>query len=380
MRNFTACMSAALLCSGFASAATAADATTSPVPMPMPQDTAMPMSSNATMPGHVPAPISVMGAHLHKPGQVMFTYRYMHMDMRQLADGDDDLSTSDVATMRNHNAGRPGQPATWRSAPENMTMDMHMLGMMAGVTNDLTMMAMIPYVTKQAEMVTFAGPAGTTELGTSKNETSGFGDASLSALYRLYDDATNHVHLSAGVSFPTGSITQSGRMLMPTGMVMKRRLPYGMQLGTGTYNLLPGLTYTGGHGHWNWGAQALGQIPLGDNDEGYRFGNSAYGTGWIGYSVGWGFNLSTRLAQSYAGKINGNDNDITGASPTADPDNYGGWKTSAAFGVNYKVFEGPLKGLNPGVEVSVPIYQYLNGPQLKESWSVSAGVRKTFTF
>ena len=70
-----------------------------------------PMHDPGTMPSHpAPDPISLAGTRLHQPGQVMFMYRYMHMNMTQLAKGDDDLSTRDVATMHNHNAGRPGQP------------------------------------------------------------------------------------------------------------------------------------------------------------------------------------------------------------------------------------------------------------------------------
>ncbi|MBK8175575.1 MAG: transporter [Rhodospirillales bacterium] len=355
------------------------------------EDTSMPNMSTQSddplthgqgmMPFHsAPDPAGLAGTRLHKPGQIMFTYRYMHMDMSQLADGDDDLSPKDVATMRNHNAGKPGQPLTWRSAPQNMTVDMHMFGVMAGVTDDLSVMVMLPYVTKQMEMVTFSGMTGTTELGTSKNETSGIGDVAASALYRLYEDQTHHVHMQAGLSFPTGSTTEKGRMLMANGQVMEMRLPYGMQLGTGTYGLLPGLTYWGARGSWNWGAQALGQINLGENDQGYTFGDRAFSTAWGGYSLGLGFSISARLSQTYVGDIDGKDSRVTGPTPTADPNNYGGWNTSAGFGVNYRVADGPLMGLNPGVEVSVPLYQNVNGPQLKEAWTVFAGVRKTFTF
>lgn len=340
-----------------------------------------PAHDHGMMPSHpAPDPISLAGTRLHKAGQVMFNYRYMHMDMTKLADGDNGLSTQDVATMRNHNAGMPGQPATYRSAPQNMSVDMHMFGAMVGVTDDLSVMAMLPYVIKQMEMVTYRGMSGTTELGTSNNETSGIGDVAASALYRLYDEGIHHLHLQAGLSFPTGSTTEKGRMLMANGQVMEMRLPYGMQLGTGTYGLLPGLTYWGASGDWNWGMQALGQINLGDNDQGYTFGDRAFATVWGGYSLGLGFSLSARLSQTYVGDIDGKDKRITGPTPTADPDNYGGWNTSAAFGVNYRVPDGPLMGINPGVEISVPLYQNVNGPQLREAYTVFAGVRKTFTF
>jgi hypothetical protein len=373
-----ACLTAAALGMALVHPLFADDATTPTMPAPSSEPKT---HDHPMMPAHpAPDPISLAGTRLHKPGQVMLTYRYMHMDMTQLADGDDDLSTRDIATLPNHNAGKPGQPMTWRAAPESMTVDMHMFGVMAGVTDDLTLMAMFPYVVKQMDMVTFRGMTGTTELGTSHNETSGIGDVSATAHYGLFKDAIHHVHLQAGLSFPTGSIREKGRMLMANGQTREMRLPYGTQLGTGSYGLLPGITYWGALGDWNWGAQVLGQIFLGDNDEGYTFGDRGFVTAWGGYSLGHGFNLSARLSQTHIGDIDGEDDLITGATPTADPNNYGGWNTSAAFGVNYRVPDGLLKGVNPGVEISVPLYQNVNGPQLKEAWTVFAGIRKTFTF
>lgn len=42
------------------------------------------------------APISVMGDHAHKAGEVMLPYRFMAMDMRGLQSGTTSLETTDV--------------------------------------------------------------------------------------------------------------------------------------------------------------------------------------------------------------------------------------------------------------------------------------------
>jgi len=68
------------------------------------------------------------------------------------------------------------------------------------------------------------------------------------------------------------------------------------------------------------------------------------------------------------------------SSPTTDPNNYGGWKTLASFGLDYRVPDGLLKGVTPGIEFTVPLYQDLNGPQLEDAWTLFVGVRKVFTF
>ncbi len=377
MRTLFACMSAGWVCLVCPHTALAADAPTS---SPHPGSHAAAPAAPHGMMMPAPTPLGVGRARVVKPGQLMLYYRYMRTQKNQLLDGHDKLSPSQVATLPNHFAGRPGQPATYRSSPQNMTMQAHVFAGQVGITDGFSVAIGVPYIIKKRTAVTFKGPAGTTELGTFTNKTSGFGDVAVSGLVKLYDDPVHHLHLMAGVSFPTGSITQEGVTLQPNGQTGKRRLAYGLQLGTGTFNLLPGLTYWGAHGRWTWGVQAAGQINLGRNDEGYTFGDRAFVTAWGSANWGYGVFTSVRLSQTYMGAIEGADPTVVGPSPTTDPKNYGGWKTLASFGLDYRVPEGPLKGVTPGIEFTVPLYQNLNGPQLSDAWTLFAGVRKVFTF
>ena len=43
-----------------------------------------------------PAPISVIGNHVHTSGEMMFSYRFMAMDMQGLQSGTDAIETADV--------------------------------------------------------------------------------------------------------------------------------------------------------------------------------------------------------------------------------------------------------------------------------------------
>lgn len=380
MRVHFACVLAGCSSLACAQAAVAADDPVTQLPVPADTDAASASPSPMAMMMPAAPPIGIGGGRVIKPGQLMLSYRYMRSQKNELLSGDDRVSTTKVATRRNHFAGRPGQPPTYRNAPQNMTMQVHGFGAQVGITDNLSAMIGVPYIIKERTAVTFQGPAGTTELGTFQNETSGIGDVAASGLYKLYDDPTHHLHLMAGLSVPTGSIREKGKTLRPDGTTSKRRLAYGLQLGSGTYDLLPGLTYWGAKNSWNWGLQAMGRVHLGENDEGYTLGDRAFVTGWGGYTLGHGVTASLRLSQEYMGDIDGNDNSITGASPTTDPNNYGGWKTLTSFGLDYRVPEGPLMGVTPGVEVTVPLYQDLNGPQLSDAWTVFVGVRKVFTF
>src|SRR6056297_2085707 len=89
--------------------------------------------------GH--APIGVMGDHIHKTGEVMLSYRFMHMDMSGYRSGTNGLSPEQVAATPNRFFGMPGQPPNIRIVPTSMTMDMHMFGAMYAPSDRLTLMA-----------------------------------------------------------------------------------------------------------------------------------------------------------------------------------------------------------------------------------------------
>ena len=57
-------------------------------------------------------------------------------------------------------------------------------------------------------------------------------------------------------------------------------LPSPMQIGSGSYSVIPGLTYTGKTERGSWGVQALSTIYLYTNDHHYRVGNRLKGTAW----------------------------------------------------------------------------------------------------
>ncbi|MAE50488.1 MAG: alpha-amylase [Micavibrio sp.] len=326
------------------------------------------------------APIGVMGDHMHKAGEWMLGYRYMHMDMNDVRDGTNDLSPEEIVTsVANRFAGMAGQPATLRVVPLEMQMDMHMFGVMYAPTDWVTLVAMGNYIKKEMTAVTFAGMAGTTRLGENTMSSEGWGDVKVNSLWRLYDDGQHHVHLNMGLSLPTGSIEETGTMLMPNGMRMNRRLGYGMQLGTGTYDLMPGVTYTAHSGAWGWGAQAKGKIALEDeNDEGYSWGDAYMATAWGSYEWAPWISTSLRVSGVTQDSIDGIDANIVGPNQAADPDNFGGERLEWGAGVNLMAQSGPLKDHRLAFELSAPFYQDLNGPQMKRDYSFVVGWQYAF--
>ena len=324
--------------------------------------------------GH--APIGVMGDHMHKKGEWMLSYRYMRMDMEGNRIGTNDVSPDTIVSTV-PNAFAP--PPMLRIVPLWMTMDMHMLGLMYAPSNDLTLMVMGNYINKEMRHVTYQGMAGTNVLGYFTTETEGWSDTKVSGLYRLYDDAYhNHVHLNLGLSLPTGSITERGTVLTPMNMQNDVRLPYAMQLGTGTFDLLPGLTYTGRNGDFSWGAQYRAEIRLGENDEDYAWGDKHAVTGWLAYEWAAWISTSVRLDASTQGQIEGMDPNIAGPVQTANPMFYGGERVDAYLGVNLAGQTGAIRGHRLALEVGMPIYQDLNGPQMESDWTLTVGWQKAF--
>ena len=289
------------------------------------------------------------------------------------------MSASEIATsVRNPFFGLPGQPPTLRVVPTEMTMDMHMFGVMFAPHDRVTLMGMASYVRKDMDHVTFQGGAGTTRLGSFSTRTEGVGDTRLSALVRLFEGEHHHLHLNAGLSVPTGSIREKDRVLTPMNMQPRIRLPYPMQLGSGTVDLLPGLTYTGSAGRFGWGGQYAGTVRLGRNDEGYSLGDEHRFTGWGSVLLASWLSTSLRVEGRTAGRIDGQDRSIVAPVQTADPENRGGERVDVLLGLNLAGPGGWLRGHRIAVEAGLPVYQDLHGPQLETDWLLTVGYQFAF--
>jgi len=253
-----------------------------------------------------------------------------------------------------------------------------MLGLMYAPTEDITLMFMLNYLEKSMDHVTFAGMMGTTRLGTFTTGSSGLGDTRASALWRLFDSGVHHLHLNLGVSAPTGSIDEEDRVLTPMNTRPTLRLPYAMQLGSGTWDLEPGLTYTGSHARLGWGAQYLATVRLGENDEDYTLGDRHQLTGWGSYRpVGWA-SLSVRLTYLDEDSIDGRDPLIAAPVTTANPDNYGGERLDLGLGINLVGQQGGLRGHRLAIEYQTTVDQDANGVQLEMQSMLTLGYQYAF--
>ncbi len=296
------------------------------------------------------SPVGVMGSHTHTQGSAMFSYRYMRMQMNGLRDGTDDLTDAEVLQ-------------NFMVTPTRMTMQMHMFGGMYALTDNLTIMAMLPLVKKDMDHVTRMGVRFTTR-------SEGLGDIKLSGLYTLKNWNRQQIHLNTGISLPSGDIDERD----DTPAMANAQLPYPMQLGSGSWDLLPGLTYSGQNDVFSWGAQALGTIRLNDNDNDYRLGNRLELTGWGSKKITPALNVSLRFKGVVWADINGKDPKLNPLMvPTADTSLQGGKRLDVFAGLNFSPSSGITKGHRLAIEVGVPVYEDLDGPQMSTQWMLSAG-------
>lgn len=305
--------------------------------------------------------------HTHPKGMWMTNYRFMHTSMSGLLDGTTSVPVNKVIPMMGTQYG-------YMMATTDMTMDMHMVMVMYGLTDRLTLMGMANYQSMTMNMLMNMG-MGKGNTQEPPMTTSGFGDTELRGIYQI----TKHIVGSLGLSIPTGDIEQEFGTMGRT-----YRAPYDMQLGSGTVDLKPALTfaYVTDDAQWNLGGQAQFVYHVDHNGNGYSLGDSIKVTSWLQRALGPATSW-LRLVFSNTGRIKGRDSEIQklldpnpmkGASmPDADPRNYGGQRLDGLIGLSFT--KGPFSA---GVEGGVPLFQRVNGLQLETDWFLTAGLQVMF--
>jgi hypothetical protein len=326
-------------------------------------------------------PMNIPGGGIPETKEFRFKLSPMFMAMDGLADGGDSISADSLLGM----PVMMGQP-TGKFMAVPTSMDMKMLNFTAGYSfsDDFFGGVMLMYKRNSMDMKFSPMMATTTGQNGFTMESSGIADTMLMGKYRLFSDdpliPTREASLLIGLNLPTGSIDAKNSN-HPLAMRQSEQLPYGMQLGSGTYDPTVGLLYQGSKSPYWWGANAMYTARLYDNDRDYRLGDEfrldLYGM----YQFRYNLLAQAQLNGSYWGKIHGEMDEakagtsghVTKNDPTSpymtplwDPNNYGGRKVMATLGFQWQ--PAPLHIID--LNIGVPVYQHLNGPQLEEKYRV----------
>jgi len=302
------------------------------------------------------APFGVAVDRLAQRGQLTLGYRYVRVTQREYRVEDQPVTTDSVLL-------------TYPEAADRRTRETHELLLRFAPSDRLTFSATVPLHAFETDNRTDAG-------GTFGTSTSGMGDLSVDALYRVLAWNRQQLLVLARASVPTGAIDVTDAT--PAGGATTL-LPYPMQPGTGSLDLRPGLAYLGQNNSVSWGLQFQMTFRTGDNDRGYRWGDGGLFTTWL--SGRWADWISSSMRVEFRSyqRIQGED---AGLDPTVTPEadrlNHGGTQVDGMIGTNVRIPGGFLRGTSIGVELTLPMYVALNGPQLRDRGTVTVGARYGF--
>lgn len=288
-----------------------------------------------------------------RSSKITLSYRYNRMQMAGNRDGTDDVTTAEVLRQ-------------FPVSPLNMRMEMHMFGLMYQVDDNRTLKLMVPYVEKSMSLVNRRNIS-------FRTRSRGLGDIEITGSYRLCrpeegnDSLRCRFSLDAGLSLPTGETDK--RDDTPAGNI---KLPYPMQLGSGTFDPVLGISYSSGLNAWKWGARAKTKLRFGKNDEGYRWGHEHRLGVWAETGLSRAIRASFQFDGRFRGNIHGKDSELNPAMiATARTDLRGGKRIDALFGLS-----SMLHGHRLSVQFGWPLYQDLDGPQLETDYRFMLGWQK----
>ena len=306
---------------------------------------------DATRDDGVP-PAAIRHGQVLEPGEWRFGYRYTNHSLDGLRDGRDDLSRSDVVA------------EGYTSIADEMIVQEHLFELAYGWDERCTWVASLPVLFKELDTDLVGG-------GSIEQEAEGIGDLQLGVVYDLDHDEGRRLRLHVMLGVPTGSFDEEDGG--PGGGDVT--LPYPMQLGTGTFDLHPGVTWMRKKDGWSWGVQGAGRVHLGENSDDWAVGDSFDFNAWISRTLVNDVVGSLRLQNRSWGDYHGDSDDLDPTvDPLQNPHRQGGMRTDLAAGVAWELGAG--RDVNRlELEVGVPVDEWLDGPQLGTDLLLTFGWR-----
>jgi hypothetical protein len=324
----------------------------------------------------VHAPSGVMFDHmLSTAGDMMVGYRYVYGSQS----GDTLHGSSSVSDPTLAANGCSPNPCYLK--PGSMSMNMHMLDLMYAPTDWLTLMLMPQFVSMSMTMNDLYqeyDPNTHPMMGDmlshhiqSGHQTGGIGDLGMYALFKLYDNGVHHLHITTGLSAPTGN---ANLQLNRNHKIDGGYIDYGMQLGSGTWDFKPSLTYTGQWQQLSWGAQSSGTVRMENrNESGYALGDQFQSTAWGSFHFTHWLSASVRGLFTSQGAVKNQYNGLVNQyGPMDYTANYGGNYWDVGFGLSATVPSGDLAGNRISVEWLQPVQDNVNGYQLERDGNLAA--------
>ena len=310
------------------------------------------------------APISLINDRTLFAGEFELGIRFINDRYQGQGVGTDSLPVAQVLTL-------------FDVTPTVMTTRGASVNVMLGITDYLTLSAVGNFVQKKMDYL--GGIAGEPNLLLYyQTEALGPQDVRVTALYNILDRAGIRVHAHGGVSIPLGPIDSQDEV---PGTIGETQLPYQQQLGSGTFDILPGVTASIQNEVASLGLQWNAEIRMGENDREWALGDLYQTSIWAGYKATDWVSASVAVQYSRWGNVEGFDMEL---DPFENPANntlaQAGTRVQLPVGVNFVMPDGRFAGHRFGLQFLFPVHQDLDGPQLMQDWSLVAGWQKTISF
>lgn len=300
-------------------------------------------------------------------------YHYRRVDFEGYREGTDEVLLSEFLF--------DGVPANrtdrnFPVAPTNIIQEAHIFNLGYELNENSLFYFAIPYIIQTTYHVSIIPGYESFDLSSE-----GIGDVVLSYTYRMLQFEDQNISINLGLSLPTGSIDKQGDTPRAPG---DQQLPYTMQLGSGTYDILASVNYVYQTGKWQFGAEISGKFRLGRNDRDYRLGNkigltlssSVQALKWLQPSL--------KFSYLYTDHIHGLDSELLVPGPfpfpaaITNPEFYGGHKLYAVMGFRINPAASEFKNHAFDFFISVPILQDLNGIQVEEDHQIQLSWKWNF--
>jgi len=246
-----------------------------------------------------------------------------------------------------------------------------MLDLMFAPTSWMSLMLMPSYLDNDMRLRALDGGVPDVHSNHDRHGTGGFGDTRFGALFGLFHRDQHHLQLGLVTSAPTGD---TGVRFRRDHGVERRFLHYDMQLGSGTWDFLPSLSYLGSSGRLRFGAQATGVVRMErEGPTGYALGDEVQVTAWGGAHVTDWLDATLRALYTHQGRIHGRyDRPIVARTPGDLPANSGGRLFDLGFGLSVTVPRGAFEGMQLSLEWVQPVADDWSGYQLERTGTLAA--------
>lgn len=253
--------------------------------------------------------------------------------------------------------------------PENMDMHRTTLSGSYAVNDRFRVVASVPWVINNMSMRMFMG--GTWRRMTMQ-EVSGLGDATLTGLYRIYQDRDTmpQTILTAGVGlkFPTGSATVSEG---------GKRVHAHMQPGTGSWDPMLSLLFVKMLSSDFLLRADMTYHFTTENPLGYEFGDTAAVNAHLDYNLLDSVNLSLGANYFHSEQADDRENNYNGKVRRRMTD-FAGYTGEDSFWIAPGIQILPFDGASIDVNMQVPVYYHVKGVQQVTDFRVNAGVSYGF--